>query len=263
MELMHLLVGGDVISLKPGQVLFSEGEFRETMFIILSGSIEVYKESKIIAHRAMGEFFGEMSLLESRPRSASVRAVTDAQLLEIGKSLFFSALANNPEVVWDILKTLSQREREDLDVIESGYRELKKSEEKYRRIVDSVTDIIIQVDPEGKIVFANKAVGSLGYDPAEMVGTAIQGYVATEFREVNWHMILTQRVGSRCTVNLEADLKVNPDSPIYRAVRSVPFLINSSGIWDVPGEMVMTKDSNKRFLGALIVARQGKFFPQL
>jgi PAS domain-containing protein len=62
------------------------------------------------------------------------------------------------------MKTFSERSRADLIAIDSGYKELKRSEEKYREIVNSVPDIIITTNPEGKILFANRSVSSLGFD---------------------------------------------------------------------------------------------------
>lgn len=119
-DLWYLLYACESISLKAGQILFAEKSFKESMFIVLDGKLEVYKQHKHIAFREIGDFFGEMSILESKPRSAGVRAVTDSVLLEIDKGAFFNYIGSNSKVIWDILKTLSQRNRADLDVIDSG-----------------------------------------------------------------------------------------------------------------------------------------------
>ena len=93
-DLWYLLYACENISLKAGQVLFAEKSFKESMFVVLDGKLEVYKQNKHIAFQEMGGFFGEMSLLESKPRSASVRAVTDSVLLEIDKDTFFSYIGS-------------------------------------------------------------------------------------------------------------------------------------------------------------------------
>lgn len=87
-DLWYLLYACESISIKAGQILFAEKSFKESMFIVLDGELEVYRQHKHIASMKVGDFFGEMSLLESKPRSASVRAITDSVLLEIDKGTF-------------------------------------------------------------------------------------------------------------------------------------------------------------------------------
>ncbi len=123
-DLERVFNAGKQISLKKGQVLFAEGSCQETMYIILSGKVEIYKRHKQIAVRGVGDFFGEMALVESKPRSASVRVLTDTEVLEIDKETFFNYFASNPKVVWAILKDVSARNREDLDAIDTSYLQL-------------------------------------------------------------------------------------------------------------------------------------------
>jgi hypothetical protein len=228
------------------------------MFIVLDGKLEVYKQNKHIAFRGVGDFFGEMSLLESKPRSASVRAVTDSVLLEVDKGNFFNYICSNTKVVWDILKTLSQRNRADLDVIDSGYGELIRSEEKYRKIVESISDLIFQVDPDGIICFANESVSTLGYEIDELVGKPFIEILDGKLGDKRKHHILTRRVGPRTTSNMEISLKVNPQSSLYGLIWYLPFLVNASGMWDVPQEMVLKKGTQKEFLGTLLITRTDK-----
>lgn len=258
LNLMNLLYVGTPISLKANEVLFSEGTFQESMFIILDGKMEVYKKNKVISLRGPGDFFGEMALLESKPRSASVRAVTPVELLELDKETFIDCLAPNPKILWEILKIMSQRNRLDLDMIDSGYMELKKSEEKYRNIVESVSDIILQTDPDGKIVFANNSVTLLGHEPFDMIAKPLRDFIDTENGDLDWREILTRRVGLRETSNLEIDLKINEQSTLFAMTRVAPCLVNATGIWDLPKELVKKKGTRKKFLGSLLIARQQK-----
>ncbi|MBT3365683.1 MAG: cyclic nucleotide-binding domain-containing protein [Nitrospina sp.] len=257
-DLWYLLYACENISLKAGQVLFAEKSFKESMFVVLDGKLEVYKQNKHIAFQEMGGFFGEMSLLESKPRSASVRAVTDSVLLEIDKDTFFSYIGSNTKAIWDILKTLSQRNRSDLDVIDSGYGELKRSEEKHRGIVESISDIIIQVDPEGVICFANRSVSSLGYEVDNLIGKRFSEIFDGKLGDIRKHHILTRRVGLRATINMEVSLKVNPLSSLHGLIWYLPFLVNTSGMWNVPQEIVLKKGATKEFLGSLLIARTDK-----
>jgi PAS domain S-box-containing protein len=257
-DLWYLLYACDSISVKAGQSLFAEKSYKESMFIVLDGELEVYRQHRHIAFMKVGDFFGEMSLLESKPRSASVRAVADSLLLEIDKGTFFNYIGANPKIIWDILTTLSQRNRADLDAIDSGYGELKRSEEKYREIVESISDLIIQVDLEGIISFTNESVSTLGYEVDELIGKPFIEIFDGKLGNTRKHHILTRRVGPRTTTNMEIALKVNPDSSLYGLIWNLSFLVNASGMWNVPQEMVLKKNVQKEFLGTLLVARTGK-----
>ncbi len=257
-DLWYLLYVCENIRLEAGQILFNENSFKESMFIVLEGKLEVYKQHKHIAFREVGDYFGEMSILESKPRSASVRAVTDSVVMEINKETFSTYFASNIKVVWEILKTLSQRNRADLDVIDSGYMKLKQSEENYRGIVESISDLIIKVDPEGIICFANESVSTLGYEVDELIGKPFNEIFDGKLGDKRKYQILTKRVGLRTTTNMEISLKVNPDSSLYDIIWYLPFLVNTSGIWNVPKELVMKKGVAKEFQGSLLVARSDK-----
>ena len=257
-DLERVFNAGKQICLKKGQVLFSEGSYQETMYIILSGKVEVYKKHKQIAVREAGEFFGEMALVESKPRSASVRALSDTEVLEIDKETFFNYFASNPKVVWAILKDVSIRNRADLDAIDTSSLEISNSREKYRRVIDSVSDLIIQTDPEGKINFANKAVSFLGFDVFDLIGQDFKDFYDGELSSTSRAHILTQRVGPRATTDLEVSLKVNEQSNLYDVCNSMSFMMTATGMWNVPQEMVMKKGVQKEFQGTLLVARKEK-----
>jgi CRP/FNR family cyclic AMP-dependent transcriptional regulator len=72
--------------LKKGEVLFREGDAGQEMFFIRSGNIVVSKPvtgrvEQVLARLGPGDFFGEMSLFDQYPRSATIQAETEAQLL--------------------------------------------------------------------------------------------------------------------------------------------------------------------------------------
>ncbi len=257
-ELKRILDSGKQICLKKGQVLFSENSYQETMYIILSGKVEVYKKHKQIAVREAGDFFGEMALVESKPRSASVRALSETEVLEIDKDTFFKYFVSNPKVVWGILKDVSARNRNDLDVIDAGYQEIINSREKYRKVVDSVSDLIIQTDPKGKINFANKAVRFLGFDVFDLIGQDFENFYDGELSDTSRAHVLTKRVGPRATSNMEVSLKVNEQSSLYDFCNNMSFLMTATGMWDVPHEMVVRKGTEKEFQGTLLVMRKEK-----
>jgi CRP-like cAMP-binding protein len=76
--------------LKRGQVLFREGEVGEEMFIVMRGSIVISKPvtgrvEQVLARIGPGDFFGEMSLFDRSPRSATIQADSDATLLALDR----------------------------------------------------------------------------------------------------------------------------------------------------------------------------------
>jgi len=99
-----------------GEHVFEEGDLGTEMFLIQEGKVEIYTGSgddlRSLAIFERGDFFGEMSLLEDLPRSASARATTDTRLLRIDGSTFTQMLQSNPEIAVRMMRKLSRRMRE-------------------------------------------------------------------------------------------------------------------------------------------------------
>lgn len=109
--------GGEMM-LTQGQALFNEGEPGEEAYLIVEGSVEVYRthnrKKQHLATLGRGEIVGEMSLIDNQPRMASVRAAEDCQLVCISqKSLQdrMTKLEENDKVLHFLLKTLVRRLR--------------------------------------------------------------------------------------------------------------------------------------------------------
>jgi len=69
------------ISLAPGEVLFNEDDLENAMYLILEGELDVFKGPKQIALLGAGQYLGEMSLIESKARSASAKAEKQTLLM--------------------------------------------------------------------------------------------------------------------------------------------------------------------------------------
>lgn len=106
-----------------GTLLFREGEQGNEMFIIQSGKVKITKKvgdvEKTLAFLPAGEFFGEMSILNNKPRSATAEVVEDAKLLVIDPKTFESMIRGNAEIAIRIIKKLSQRLQETDNQIEA------------------------------------------------------------------------------------------------------------------------------------------------
>jgi CRP-like cAMP-binding protein len=94
-------------------LLFAEGEPGEELFIIKSGSVRITKivnESEVIlAILKPGDMFGEMAILESKPRSANAIAHEDCSVLVVKKENFEYIAASQPQVITRLTTTLADR----------------------------------------------------------------------------------------------------------------------------------------------------------
>lgn len=94
-----------------------EGEIGDSMYLILDGSVSLEKDGlELGTYRRRGDCVGEMTLLDEQPRSASLRAKTDVQILYIKRAQFDMLLSSYPEATRELFKVLSTRLRESLSV---------------------------------------------------------------------------------------------------------------------------------------------------
>ena len=100
---------------KDGDIIFKENSIGKEMYIILTGRVTVIKEKgdveTTLATLEEGDFFGEMSLFDNSPRSATVKALGDVKLLEINQKNFLKKISRDPSLAFRMLENLSQRIR--------------------------------------------------------------------------------------------------------------------------------------------------------
>ena len=99
------------ISYKAGDVIFNKNENGTCMFIIYEGSVKIHDGEHVLAQMKTRDFFGELSLLDAEPRSASVTALEDSVLLRIDQAAFYEIMADRTEVTREIMKILCKRLR--------------------------------------------------------------------------------------------------------------------------------------------------------
>jgi serine phosphatase RsbU (regulator of sigma subunit) len=101
--------------LAAGEVLFNQGEVGLECFVIVEGALEVLTfvngdELRLDVY-APGQLIGEMALLDRSPRSATVRALSDADLVALGEEAFKTLLAANPDLAMSMLRSGTTRIR--------------------------------------------------------------------------------------------------------------------------------------------------------
>jgi len=105
----------DTMNFKKGATIIHEGTTGSYAYLILSGSVEVSKkvgEEKLVLSRLVkGNIFGEMSLVDDKPRSATIVALEDTEVRVITRDRFESMLEQNPRAVIPLLKQVFQRVR--------------------------------------------------------------------------------------------------------------------------------------------------------
>lgn len=148
---------GTTVTYKNGQAICREGEAGHSMFILLRGSVEIIINSfsdnvQSLGCMPEGSFFGEMSLLENKPRSATIVANSDEVIvLEIGEENLPLLMLNAPSITYRLLLTLNNRLNAMLDRIEV---EDKKFVFRYRR--DSIYNTIQKLDVRSFDAIAKK-----------------------------------------------------------------------------------------------------------
>ncbi|MBU1992594.1 MAG: cyclic nucleotide-binding domain-containing protein [Patescibacteria group bacterium] len=121
-EGMHMQIIGKISykRYEPNQIFFHEGDTGNAMYIIKNGQAAVYHEPKelgypeqIIATLKDNDFFGEMALVSSDPRNASVKAVAQCDVFVLSKSDFDILIGENPDMANKISTTYFERFKEN------------------------------------------------------------------------------------------------------------------------------------------------------
>jgi len=113
-ELDRLTAEMKVVNLKPGEILFREGDPGEHLYVVVKGDLEILKapntpDELILNTIHEGEYIGEMSLATGAPRTASVRGRTEAVLLSMSRQQFNDLLHRHPELASTMVSVLSYR----------------------------------------------------------------------------------------------------------------------------------------------------------
>ena len=108
------LVGraSDEVQVRAGRVLVEEGAVGHEFFLILDGQAVVRRGGRRVAMLGPGQYFGEMALLDRGPRTASVVADTDMNLLVLGQREFTGLLDQVPSLCYKLLAAMASRLRE-------------------------------------------------------------------------------------------------------------------------------------------------------
>lgn len=132
------------VKFNAGETILSEGEIGSTAYLITAGTVKVTfgkgTKAKSIATLKKGDVFGEMSLLEPGPRSASVKAESDTECIVTSYDDFISSIENNPEHAVVFMKRLVRRLRHTNELmihIDPRRRSIRNVLKDWQRSVES------------------------------------------------------------------------------------------------------------------------------
>jgi len=179
-ELRNLLKEQNVSS---NTRLFRHGDLGDAMYLIESGRVRISiedeeKNTVTLAELAQGDFFGEMSLIDGRQRSADAHVVEDGTLAILSRDSFLSFVRANPEVALKMLSALTDRLRRTDDLLRSRVsRNVNEEEQARQTVADRAADMIAEFGGSWKFIGAsmglivfwivlNSYILVRGFDPA-------------------------------------------------------------------------------------------------
>ena len=108
----------------PGTVIFEEGDPGNEMYVIIQGEVEIRKRTSATTSKTLivfhkGDIFGEMAIIEKKPRSASAIVTQHTKILVMNEYLLESTIETNPDFAKKMIRILSERLRRANSIIQS------------------------------------------------------------------------------------------------------------------------------------------------
>jgi CRP/FNR family transcriptional regulator, cyclic AMP receptor protein len=111
------------LSFPSGHTIVTQGEEGRSLFILISGQVRVHSGDRELARLDQGACFGEMSVFDAEPRSATVTTVEDCECLTLTQQQLYEAIEETSGLAINIIRLLSRRTRElneKLDQVRGG-----------------------------------------------------------------------------------------------------------------------------------------------
>jgi CRP/FNR family transcriptional regulator, cyclic AMP receptor protein len=158
---------GSVRSYPANTVLITEGDQVGSLYVLLEGRVKVFASDDagrevILSILGPGEYFGELSLVDEAPRSASVMSLTPVKLMAITQSQVRQCLTENTELAFNLIRALTREVRVLTDNIKTF-----ALMDVYGRVTQTLLDLAVEKD--GKLVIEPRLTHQ---DIANMVGAS-------------------------------------------------------------------------------------------
>lgn len=146
-----------------GSVLFRKGERGGAMYLIEGGRVRIHIRDRggddvTLAELAPGDFFGEMSILDGKPRSATATVAEDARLAVLSRQHFHEFLRRSPEVALSMLAAVTERLRHTDEMLRQRVtRNLNEVQEERQTLADRMADAVSEFGGSWKFIAATVA----------------------------------------------------------------------------------------------------------
>jgi uncharacterized membrane protein len=241
--------------------LFRQGDKGDAMYLIESGRVRICiqdhdNKDVTLAELAQGDFFGEMSIIEGRKRSADAWVIEDSRLAILSRQAFLSFVHANPDVALRMLSALSDRLRRTDELLRSRVSRNANDEERARlTIADRAADLIAEFGGSWKFIGASIALIIIwiifntfillrGFDPApfqmlNLVLAVIAGMQAPII------MMSQNRQGEKDRLRADLDYQVNLKNEL-----SLAEVLRRLDVIESERLPKLFEEQNKRFLGS-------------
>jgi len=205
--------------------LFRQGDSGDAMYLIESGRVRISirdddKQEVTLAELAQGDFFGEMSIIDGRQRSADAKVVEDSRLAVLSRDAFLTFVRKKPDVALEMLSALTDRLRRTDELLRSRVSRNANEEEQARlTLADRAADMIAEFGGSWKFIgvsialiifwiIFNSYILVSGFDPApyqmlNLVLAVIAGMQAPII------MMSQNRQGEKDRLRADLDYQVN------------------------------------------------------
>lgn len=102
----------DELSFPTKHTIFTQGQEGRSLYILVSGRVKVHLGNRELANLEQGACFGEMSLFDAEPRSASITTLEPCECLMLTQQQLYEAIDETPGIAVNIIRLLSRRIRE-------------------------------------------------------------------------------------------------------------------------------------------------------
>ncbi len=110
-DVEFILHCGKILQFREGQTIFHEGMMGSNLFVVLGGEIGIYNKNELIAKCRVGDAFGEMAVLNHKPRSATAAALCESKLFTLDEKQINTILEKHVAVrmLLNIIHVISER----------------------------------------------------------------------------------------------------------------------------------------------------------
>ena len=205
--------------------LFRQGDSGDAMYLIESGRVRISirdhdKQELTLAELAQGDFFGEMSIIDGRQRSADAQVIEDSRLAVLSRDAFLSFVRTKPDVALEMLSALTDRLRRTDELLRSRVSRNANEEEKAREtLADRAADLIAEFGGSWKFIIVsfmaiilwivlNSWILIRGFDPApyQMLNLTLAVIAGMQAPII---MMSQNRQGEKDRLRADLDYQVN------------------------------------------------------